>query len=55
MIANTYLVYWNRSLYEYNDSYDRFTGKNPIHTGYLRCLKKLSQTIKLLNLKLVIE
>ena len=55
MIANFYLVFLNRSLYEYNGSYHRFTGKKPIHTGYLRCLKKLSQIIKLRNLKLVIE
>ena len=55
MVVNFYLGYLNKLLDEYNHSYHSYIGKKPIHLVILRCLKKFSQIIKVLNLKLVIE
>ena len=57
MIANnrkSYLGYLNKLVDQYDNTY-RSTDKKPVNADYSNLLKKLNRSIKLLNLKLVIE
>ena len=57
MIANnrkSYLGYLNKLVGQYDNTYHRSTDKKPVNADYSNLLKKLNQSIKLLNLKLVI-
>ena len=53
--SNSYLDYLNKLVEEHINTYHDSISKQPFYAKYLFCLKKLSQIIKPLNLKLVIE
>ena len=52
--SNCCLSYSNKLVDQYNNSYHHSINKKPIKADYSTLTKKLRQTLKLLNLKLMI-